>query len=189
MTTFWWVRHGPTHQRAFTGWRDVPADLSDNAALDRLSEYLPASALIISSDLSRSAATADAIQAARTRLPHDPNLREMHFGDWDGLHFHDVSKQDPDLSRAFWEDPGDHAPPNGESWHQTEARVSEATDRLAKAYPGRDIIAVAHFGAILTQLGRTLNLPPKEIIARKIDNLSVTRLSLDGSYGPINHRP
>ena len=34
MTTFWWVRHGPTHQTAFTGWRDVPADLSDAAALE-----------------------------------------------------------------------------------------------------------------------------------------------------------
>ena len=36
VTRFWWVRHGPTHEKAFTGWRDVPADLSDSAALARL---------------------------------------------------------------------------------------------------------------------------------------------------------
>ncbi|MDX5383564.1 MAG: histidine phosphatase family protein, partial [Rhodobacterales bacterium] len=29
MTRFFWLRHGPTHQKVFTGWRDVPADLSD----------------------------------------------------------------------------------------------------------------------------------------------------------------
>ena len=28
----WWVRHGPTHEKAFCGWRDVPADLSDHAS-------------------------------------------------------------------------------------------------------------------------------------------------------------
>ena len=22
----WWVRHGPTHEKAFCGWRAVPAD-------------------------------------------------------------------------------------------------------------------------------------------------------------------
>ncbi|MEO0677999.1 MAG: histidine phosphatase family protein, partial [Pseudomonadota bacterium] len=46
MTTFWWVRHGPTHEKAFTGWRDVPADLSDTAALQRLSAFLPSDAPI-----------------------------------------------------------------------------------------------------------------------------------------------
>jgi hypothetical protein len=43
----------PTHQTTFTGWRDVPADLSDDAALDRLDAYLPPDALVVSSDLNR----------------------------------------------------------------------------------------------------------------------------------------
>ena len=36
MTTWHWVRHGPTHQKSFVGWRDVPADLSDHAQIERL---------------------------------------------------------------------------------------------------------------------------------------------------------
>ena len=36
MTRLWWVRHGPTHAKAMVGWRDLPADLSDTAALARL---------------------------------------------------------------------------------------------------------------------------------------------------------
>ena len=80
MTRFWWVRHGPTHAKTMVGWQDAPADLSDQRALARLSEYLPQEAVVISSDLIRASATADAIESRRKRLPHDPALREIHFG-------------------------------------------------------------------------------------------------------------
>lgn len=189
MTTFWWVRHGPTHEKAFVGWRDVPADLSDIAALRRLDAYLPARAIVISSDLSRCVATADAIQGSRRRLPSDPALREFHFGAWDGLRFDAVAERDPALSRAYWETPGDAAPPGGESWHQAEARVSAAVDRLAEAHAGVDLVVVAHFGVILSQLRRARAVPPAEVLGQKIDNLSVTRLSSSGETGPINHCP
>ena len=102
MTDLYLVRHGPTHQKNFVGWRDVPADLSDTAALSRLSAFLPSDALLISSDLSRARATADAISGNRNRLPHDARLREFNFGAWDGLHFSEVAQRDPDLSRRFW---------------------------------------------------------------------------------------
>ena len=39
MSDWFWIRHGPTHEKNFTGWRDVPADLSDRAIIDRLSSY------------------------------------------------------------------------------------------------------------------------------------------------------
>ena len=78
-TRWWWVRHGPTHEKAFVGWRDVPADLSDHAQLKRLSDFLPADALVVSSDLIRASDTASAIQGARTELPHEHNFREMNF--------------------------------------------------------------------------------------------------------------
>ena len=99
MTRLWWVRHGPTHAKAFAGWRDIPADLSDTAALTRLNAHLPAGAPVISSDLIRATATADVLSAQRPRLPHDPDLREFHFGEWDGLGFAEVAARWPDLSR------------------------------------------------------------------------------------------
>ncbi len=191
MTRLWWVRHGPTHTKAFAGWRDIPADLSDTAALARLNAHLPADAVVISSDLIRATATADALCATRPRLPHDPGLREFHFGDWDGLTFAEVSAKWPDLSRRYWEDPGHIAPPNGESWHQAAARVAQAADRLL-ALPHPDIIIVAHFGAILTQYQRAAGLTPYQALAQTIDNLSVTCLCHDNgqwSAGQVNHIP
>lgn len=190
VTRFWWVRHGPTHEKAFTGWRDVPADLSDTAALGRLDAYLPQGAVLVSSDLIRAVATADAVARGRERLAHDAALRELHFGDWDGKHWAEVAETHPDLSRAYWEEPGDHCPPGGESWNDAAARVRLAVDRLLVRHRGRDIVVVAHFGVILTQVQRALGCSGAEVLAQGIDNLSVTRIDHAGgqwSLGPVNH--
>jgi alpha-ribazole phosphatase len=191
MTRLWWVRHGPTHTKAFAGWRDIPADLSDTEALARLDAHLPKGAVLVSSDLIRASATADALANGRDRLPHDSTLREFHFGDWDGLGFAEVSSRWPDLSRRYWEEPGHIAPPNGESWLQAAARVELAVDRLVGTHPGRDIVIVAHFGVILTQYQRAAGLTPYQALAQKIDNLSVTRVVLDGDWQveAVNHCP
>jgi broad specificity phosphatase PhoE len=192
MTTWHWVRHGPTHQKTFVGWRDVPADLSDTAQIARLDAHLPSEALIISSDLIRASATADSIAEGRRRLPNDPKLREFHFGDWDGKKFDEVAQTHPELSRAYWETPGDITPPGGESWNTAAARVSEVVDTLNTAHPDAHIIAVAHIGVILTQVQRAENLGPEDAIGHFIDNLSVTTLhnGSDGwRIGAINHLP
>lgn len=185
MTRFHLVRHGPTHAKTLVGWSDLPADLSDTAAIAQLSAHLP-QAPVISSTLLRATATADAIQGRRERLPHDPNLREIHFGDWELQHFTEV--EDQARIRRFWEQPGSIAPPNGESWDTVCARVNAAMDHLM-GYD--DIIIVAHFGVILTQVQRALGIGGYEAFSHKIDNLSVTEISYDGTWqaGRINHIP
>ena len=190
MTTWHWVRHGPTHQTSFTGWRDVDADLSDVGAIARLADHLPGDALILSSDLTRSVNTASALQRDRTRLPHDPALREFHFGNWDGVHFSEVADRHPDLSRSYWEDPGEHTPPGGESWNMAAARVAMAVRRIEATYPDAHIVAVAHFGVILTQVQAVLGLTAHAVLGHKIDPLSVTTLlPRTGTAVTINHRP
>lgn len=188
MSRFWMVRHGPTHAKSMVGWSDIPADLSDRAALARLRDYLPA-APVISSDLMRATATADAIQGDRERLPHHPDLREINFGAWELRGFAEVEAETPELIRAYWEDPGDVRPPEGESWHDVQHRVNTAIDGLIGTAP--DIIIVCHFGVILTQVQRALDISAYDTFANRIDNLSVTDLSFDNSWhiGAINHCP
>lgn len=191
MTTWWWIRHGPTHEKAFVGWRDVPADLSDTAKISRLNAFLPDTAVVVASDLSRASTTADTLSQGRSRLPDTASIREMNFGDWDGLTWDAVAKRDPDLSRAFWEEPGDVRAPNGESWHDTSARMSDYVNRLNAKHTGH-IIAVAHFGLILTALQKATGHSPYETLAQPIDNLSVTKLTHhDGRWTVelVNHLP
>lgn len=191
-TRLWLVRHGPTHADYFVGWSDVPADLSDTAQIARLEAWLPPDALLVSSDLDRCVKTADAVQGQRTRLPHDPDLREFNFGDWERKQFRELSKEYPDLTRKYWEDPGDHAPPGGESWNEGAARVTRGMDRLIARHSGSDIVVVGHFGMILTQIQRAAGLTPKQALAFTIDNLSVTELWLEAGFwrvAGINHTP
>jgi len=190
MSRFFWVRHGPTHAKTMVGWSDLPADLSDTAQVERLAGHLPQNALVISSDLSRARATADAIQGQRDRLAHDMDLREIHFGDWELKRFDEI--EDEALIRNFWDNPGDVRPPNGESWHEVSARVDRAVARVMAAHPGRDIIAVAHFGVILTQVQQALQIGAYEAFAHRIENLSVTELHWQGGRWHakgINHLP
>ena len=190
MTRFWWVRHGPTHAKTMVGWSDIPADLSDYAAIARLSNHLPQDALIVSSDLIRAVATADAAQGNRERLPHDKMLREMHFGDWELRSHSEIEAKTPDLIAAFWDRPGDVRPPKGESWNDINARIWAATDRMMDVFAGRNIVVVAHFGAILSALQRADNLTPEQAFSHRIDPLSITEMSYDGrrwQRGRINH--
>ncbi|PJE31878.1 Broad specificity phosphatase PhoE [Pseudooceanicola antarcticus] len=191
MSRLFLVRHGPTHAKALIGWTDLPADLSDRARIARLSDWLPAKARLVSSDLTRTRTTADALATPdRVRLPDEPELRELHFGDWEGLSANEVEARDPELSRDFWTDPGATRPPGGESWHQMEARCSAALDRLMAA--GGDLIVVCHFAVILGQIARHRGCPPREVLSQKIEPLSVTLVQQAPSgisVTPINHNP
>lgn len=186
------VRHGPTHAKAMVGWSDLPADLSDTAALARLSGHLPEKAMVVSSDLSRAVATADAIQGVRPRLPHRAGLREMHFGAWELCSSAEISARDPERARAFWENPGEVRPPGGESWDQARARIDATIDALIADHPGRELIVVAHFGVILMQIQRARRVPAEEVLCQRIDNLSVSTISIHGSdwrVEAVNHLP
>ncbi|MEL7215007.1 MAG: histidine phosphatase family protein [Pseudomonadota bacterium] len=190
MTRWWWVRHGPTHAKAAIGWTDLPADLSDAPRLARLSAALP-DAPILTSDLTRAVATGDAIADARPRLGETQALREIHYGAWEGLPFGEIAERWPDLSRAYWSDPGDVAPPEGESWTALAARVEGEIE--ARNGTHQDIIVVAHMGVILAALAHASGLPPARALSFEIANLSLTRLDWLGEHGwrigCVNHTP
>lgn len=190
MTHLYLVRHGPTHEKAFVGWRDVPADLSDLGAIDRMKAFLPDNAIAVSSDLIRAISTADAVAPEQERLPHDPRLREFNFGVWDGVLFDDIARDYPDLSRAFWETPGDIAPPDGESWNDVAARVGSAIDDLL--HFNKPLVVVAHIGVIMTQIARAEGKGAYAALGHKIDPLSVTQIAItDGNWElvTVNHKP
>ena len=108
------------------------------------------------------------------------------------MRFDEVADRDPDLSRAYWEKPGDVCAPEGESWNMAAARIETSVTRLNAAHPEAHIIAVAHFGAILTQVQRALGVTAYQALSHKIDNLSVTTLTHKAglwSVETINHLP
>lgn len=189
MRRLWLVRHGPTGARGMCGWTDLAAELSDLAALGRLSRALPP-APVVSSDLLRAVATADAIAGGRPRLSHEPALREMNFGAWEMRTYAEAEAENAALARALWAEPGDVAPPGGESWNALRARVEEALDRLSAGRP--ELVVVCHFGPILAALQRARGISPLEVFGQRIEPLSLTVLAERAgtwSVEAVDHRP
>lgn len=183
------MRHGPTGAKGMCGWTDLAADLGDLAALDRLSHALPW-APVVTSDLSRAVATADSIAGGRPRLPPERNLREMHFGAWEMRTHLEVEAEDPTLARALWAEPGEVAPPGGESWNGLCARVVRTLDRLLASTP--ELIVVCHFGPILAALQRARGITALEVLGQRIEPLSLTVVARsEGAWTveAVNHRP
>ncbi|MCI4664692.1 MAG: histidine phosphatase family protein [Neomegalonema sp.] len=171
MVRWWWVRHGPTNARGFCGWTDSPADLSDGRSLSALRTALPDHAMLLTSDLSRSIDTADAI-GRRTWLRREPDaaFREQNFGAWEGL-----SYDEPEGAEQFWRDPAAAAPPEGESFAALCARVATPIMEISRG-DDDEIVAVAHAGVIRAALALALTLPPLSALAFEISPLSLTRI-------------
>ncbi|MEM8580659.1 MAG: histidine phosphatase family protein [Pseudomonadota bacterium] len=190
MQDWYWVRHGPTHAKSMVGWTDLPADLSNTQQVARVKAHLPSGAPVVSSDLVRARDTAQAIAGGRYLETTSPALREIHFGAWEGRTHADIETEDRDRIFAFWDQPGEIAAPEGESWNTLRKRVDSFVDAWRTPGP---VIAVAHLGVIVSQIQTALDLSGREAFAYKIDNLSVTHLHrrTDGSWHvhTINHHP
>lgn len=190
MKRLYLVRHAPTHAKTMVGWSDLPGDCSDAEGFARLDALLPEGAALVSSDLARAVATADHLPGSRPRLPHVPDLRELHFGAWELRGFAEIEAEAPDHIRAFWERPGDVAAPGGESWNALTDRVWAALEALLAEVPG-DLVVVSHFGPIVAAIQRAEGLSPEVAFGHRIDNLSVTEIEVkDGIWRLVraNHR-
>ena len=112
---------------------------------------------IVSSDLTRSAAAADAIAERRgVSTRPDPRWRELDFGKWDGLAPSQVAAE---AMAGFWDDPDANPPPEGERWSSLVARVSAAIDDI----PKRDTLVVAHGGSMRAALAALFGFDQRQI--------------------------
>lgn len=140
------LRHGaPKVAGRMLGHSDMASTPEGIAACAAQAETLKIEA-IVTSDLSRAAAAAEAIGAAQSvPVRPDPRWRELDFGAWDGLAGSEIGEEA--LGR-FWADPDAFPPPDGERWSSLVARVSSAVTDLAP----RPTLVVTHGGAMRAAL-------------------------------------
>ena len=151
-TVLFW-RHGQTDFNVagrFQGQSDVPLNDTGRGQADRaarrLAEFSPD--LIVSSDLSRAAETADSLAHLVGLEPiRDPRLRETAFGDWEGSTRAEVAETWPN-ELAAWISGDDVVPPGGESRSQSGARVAAAITSIVED-SSEDTIAIVAHGAVL----------------------------------------
>lgn len=151
-TVLFW-RHGQTDfnvEGRFQGQSDVPLNDTGRRQAEDAARHLAAFApeLIVSSDLSRAAETADSLARIVGIDPNrDERLRETAFGQWEGSTRTEVAETWPEELNA-WVSGADVAPPGGESRSESGQRVAAAITDIVDASVADTIAIVAH-GAVL----------------------------------------
>jgi probable phosphoglycerate mutase len=116
--------------------------------------------LILSSDLSRAAATAQALSAA-CGLPVvlDKRLRERDFGPWQGLVATEIRARDPEPFER-WRQHEDPGLPGIEALAELSARAAAAFEDAAAQVGTGTAVVVTHGGAARAGVARLVGWPP-----------------------------
>ena len=130
-------------------------------------------AAIVSSDLRRAAATAEAVRAATgAPLTHDAGLRERDYGALRGVAYAAITA---DIFAPDFE------PPGGETWAAFYSRVDAAWDRVrtqAAATEG-NLVVITHGLVIRAMVERHLELPSGLAVGLARANTAVTVIDGD----------
>ncbi|MBC9228541.1 histidine phosphatase family protein [bacterium SPL81] len=91
------------------------------------------------------------------------HIKEMYFGDWEGISTQSIYKNEPELLANFWQFPTKYHAPNGESLEQFLQRIKVGFDEIhtqMKIHQWNRALVVTHGGVIklLTCLARHENL-------------------------------
>lgn len=117
----------------------------------------------VSSPLRRTRETAEIVREKlglnRDRFPTDDRLKEISFGQFEGLSPADIKSLHPDEHAKRKSDRWGHAAPDGESYHDLSKRVK---GWLASV--DEDMIVVAHGGISRVLRGHLLGLEANEIM-------------------------
>ena len=144
------VRHGETAwnvEARLQGQLDIPLNERGLEQARRTAHWLAEDSpeVVVSSDLARAQATAQAIaNFNRIPLELDPGLRERSFGSFQGMTHIEVAERWPELSKRWKSRDPEFAPGDGESLSVFYARCIEATLRIAERHVGRTVVLVTH---------------------------------------------
>jgi alpha-ribazole phosphatase len=116
-------------------------------------------AAVYSSPLARAVETAAPIAAARGLAPvRDERLRELDFGELEGLSYEEIRTERPELFRAWMESPTSVRFPKGEGFADLRARVLPAVEELRERHEGEAVAVVTHGGVVRAVLADALGL-------------------------------
>jgi len=182
LTTFILVRHGQTDwnkEGKYTGQTDIPLNQTGKTqaklAAGKINSKTPA--CIYSSDLIRALNTARII-AENIPVPifQDKRLREIHQGEWEGLHVDVIKRRFNDQFSARQKDPLNARAPGGESIGDVYRRVKDFLTDITRQHSDSPIIITAHGVVLAIFIIISRNLPIEQVfdhIPKNADPLQV----------------
>lgn len=184
-TTVLLVRHGQSVgnvQQLFCGYDDTPLTDIGIAQAKALGARLATTTIhaAYASDLSRAADTARyALNGREMSVGLDQRLREMHYGDWEGLSGTVIRERDPDLLREFFR--GNLPAPGGETIVQVRERTVAAVREIVTTHQDATVLVASHGNAIMALIAELLGVPEASSWSFAVNNTSLSTLHFSKS--------
>jgi alpha-ribazole phosphatase len=171
------VRHATAEGKGrFQGQRDVSLTSAGRRELRHLSEKCSAYPVraVYSSDLRRARQTADAVaKNLGLEVEVRPELREIHFGQFEGLSWNQIARRFPRLA-ALWIERFPYQPiPGAEPLRQFKKRIAAGIGEIVAANRGQCVLVVSHAGVIRFTLGCVLGVPARNLFRLAQDSCAV----------------
>ena len=128
----------------------------------RLLSAEPLSA-IYSSPRRRSVESASVLAARCSAVTVDERLREIDFGDFEGLTYDDIAERFSETYEQWMTRPTEVTFPGGENFAAMAARVGEALGHIRGAHRGQTVAIVSHGGVNRIALATALELDVRRI--------------------------
>jgi alpha-ribazole phosphatase len=176
------IRHGDTElNSAASSGGNTDVKLSDAGfrQAERLRDRLATERFdaIYSSDLRRASATAEIIASShRLDVITCAELREINFGELEGLTFNEISQLYPELAELWLQRSPRLKYPGGESVDEFNSRLSQFVGRLKKHAPQETILIVAHSGSLRSLMCHLLGIGAERWWQFRLDLASLTIL-------------
>ncbi len=175
------VRHGETKsniERRYQGWSESPLSQAGIRQAEKAAHFLGRQNLsgLYCSDLSRAFHTARVIGNSSGLKPEaTPLLREINFGQWEGLNYEEIENGWGNEIRLWLDDPFNNSAPNGETLGEVSERMRNFLEHLTEqSRDEKRIAAVSHGGSIRALLYHVLDLDTSSFWDIKIDNASIS---------------
>ncbi len=130
---------------------------------------------VVSSPMLRTRQTAETV-AARLGLDVriEDGLRELDFGDWEGLTFAEARERHPEDLDA-WLGSAKARPTGGsESFTTLTHRVKVARDKILARHVGKTVLVVSHVSPIKTLVRLALGAPPDSLYRMELSAAAVS---------------
>jgi phosphoserine phosphatase len=188
MTTLLLIRHAETAWNAegrVQGQTDVPLSDTGHEQARKLATRLNSRRFdaIYSSDLLRAMQTAQPVAEGRgMAIAGLSELREIGFGQWEGLTRQEIQEGWPAEYAAWVADSLHSRPPGGEMVEDLQARVLTTFRQIIAAHEGQTLAIVTHGGALRAGMIGLLGLPLDAYHVFRVDNTALVELHLGGPH-------
>jgi alpha-ribazole phosphatase len=161
VTRFWLIRHGEPEEHARNkcyGSLDVGLSAAGREQMAQVAAYLRDEPIAATYTSPRTRAREGAETLSRS-VEVIEDLREIDFGDFEGLGYDEIAVRYPQLYAAWMETPTEIRFPNGESFPEMRSRVLKAFESIRRENENQTVAIVSHGGVNRILLSWALEMP------------------------------